>query len=48
MTDRQLIMQSVLEGKLSIDHVTLEEVQELQELLFNLVAEKHMSRGKLQ
>lgn len=44
MTDRQMIMQAVLQNELSPDHVTLEEVQELHELLFDLVAEKHMDR----
>ena len=44
ISDRQLIMKAVLENKLSPDHVTLEEIQELHELLFEVVAEKCMDR----
>lgn len=41
MTDeRRLIMMAVLEGKLSADSVTMEEIEELEEVVFDLVAER--------
>lgn len=38
--DRQMVMQAVLEGKLPPDSVTLEELQEVEETLFELIAER--------
>ena len=38
--DRQFIMQMVLEGKLPADSVTMEELDEVQEVLFELICER--------
>jgi hypothetical protein len=38
--DRQMIMQAVLEGKLPADSVTLDELDEVQEILFELICER--------
>jgi hypothetical protein len=38
--DRQMIMQMVLEGKLPADSVTMEELDEVQEVLFELICER--------
>lgn len=38
--DRQMIMMAVLEGKLDASHVTMEEVQELQDTVFELIADR--------
>jgi hypothetical protein len=38
--DRQMIMQAVLEGKLDESHVTYEEVMELQDRVFELIASR--------
>lgn len=37
---RQIVMQAVLEGKLDASHVTLEELQEVEEILFELIADR--------
>jgi len=38
--DRQMIMQMVLEGKLPANSVTMEELDEVQEVLFELICER--------
>jgi hypothetical protein len=38
--ERQLVMQAVLEGTLDASHVTLEELQEVEEVLFELIADR--------
>ena len=38
--DRALVMQFVLEGKLDSSHITLEELQEVEETLFELIADR--------
>lgn len=38
--DRQLIMLAVLEGNLDASHVTMEEIQELEDTVFELIAAK--------
>jgi hypothetical protein len=38
--DRQMVMQAVLEGKLPADSVTLDELDEVQEILFELICER--------
>lgn len=38
--ERALVMQSVLEGKLDSSHITLEELQEVEETLFELIADR--------
>ena len=38
--ERQLVMAAVIEGKLPADSVTMEEIQELEEIVFDLIAEK--------
>ena len=40
--DRMMVALSVLQGKLPEDMLTLEEVTEIQDMLFNIVAEKHL------
>lgn len=39
--DRQMIMVAVLEGKLPPEMVTLEELKEVEDTLFELIAAKH-------
>jgi hypothetical protein len=38
--DRQMIMMAVLEGKLDASHVTMEEVKELENTIFELIADR--------
>ncbi len=38
--DRQFIMQMVLEGKLPADSVTMEELDEVQDIIFELICER--------
>ena len=38
--ERRMIMQSVLEGKLDASHVTMEEIHELEDIVFELIAER--------
>jgi hypothetical protein len=35
-----MVMQAVLEGKLDASHVTLEELQEVEETIFELIADR--------
>jgi hypothetical protein len=37
---RQMIMQAVLEGKLPPDSVTMDELDEVREVLFELICER--------
>lgn len=39
--DRRMILHAVLEGKIGVEHVTLQEIVELEEELFEEVAEMH-------
>lgn len=38
--DRQMVMMAVLEGKLDASHVTMEEIQELEDRVFEAIANK--------
>ncbi len=38
--DRKLVMMAVLEGKLPADMVSMEEINEVEELVFDLIAER--------
>jgi len=38
--DRKMVMVAVLEGKLPPENVTMEELNEVEDLLFELIAEK--------
>jgi hypothetical protein len=38
--DRQAVMEAVLNGKLDASYVTMEEIKELEEIVFELVAAK--------
>ncbi len=38
--DRLIVMQAVLEGKLDASHVTMEEIKELEETIFELIADR--------
>ena len=38
--ERQMVMQAVLDGKLDASHVTMEEIQELEERVFELIADR--------
>lgn len=38
--DRKMVMQAVLEGKLDASHVTMEEIKELEETIFELIADR--------
>jgi len=39
--DRQLIMLAVLEGRLPPESVTMEELEEVEDTLFELISAKH-------
>ena len=39
--ERQMIVMAVFEGKLTADHITMEELEEVEELVFDLIAAKH-------
>jgi hypothetical protein len=41
--DRQMVMQAVLEGKLPADAVTMEELNEVEDILFELIAARSTS-----
>ena len=38
--ERQMVMQAVLDGKLDASHVTMKEIQELEERIFELIADR--------
>lgn len=38
--ERQMVMKAVLEGTLPASYVTLEELQEVEETLFELIADR--------
>ena len=38
--ERQLVMQAVLEGKLDASHVTMDEIKEVEDIVFELIADK--------
>lgn len=38
--DRLVIMQAVLEGKLPADSITMDELKELEETIFELICER--------
>ena len=38
--DRQMVMMAVIEGKLDASHVTWEEIEELQDAVFEAIAAK--------
>jgi hypothetical protein len=38
--DRQMVMMAVIEGKLDASHVTMEEIQELEDRVFELIADR--------
>ena len=40
--ERQLIAIAVLEGQLSVDMLTVEEVAEINERIFDIIAKKHL------
>jgi hypothetical protein len=39
--DRIMIIEAVLSGRLGVENVTLEELQEVEETLFDLIAAKN-------
>ena len=38
--DRKMVMQAVLEGKLDASYVTMEEIKEVEDLVFELIADR--------
>lgn len=44
---REMVIQAVLEGKLSADYLTLSEVQEVEECAFDLAMEKQLEEALL-
>lgn len=38
--ERQMVMQAVLDGKLDASHVTMEEIKELEERIFEMIADR--------
>ena len=41
--EKFMLVSSVIEGKLDMDYVSLEEVQEYMELIFNVVANRNQN-----
>ena len=39
--DREMIVQAVLDGILSAEHITMEEIEELEDALFEEVCDKY-------
>lgn len=44
---REMVIQAVLAGDLSADYLTLEEVKEVEELVFDLAMEKQLEEALL-
>ena len=44
---REMVIQAVLAGDLSVDYLTLEEVKEVEELVFDLAMEKQLEEAML-
>ena len=44
---REMVIQAVLAGDLSADYLTLEEVKEVEELVFDLAMEKQLEDALL-
>jgi hypothetical protein len=44
--DREIIAMAVLDGQLPIDALTLEEVAEINEKLFDIVCQKHLPQNR--
>ena len=40
--DREIIAMAVLDGQLPVDMLTLEEIAEINEKLFDIIAKKHL------
>ena len=46
--ERQMVMTAVLEGKLSADHVSMDELSELEDLVWGLIADQQLQRTDVQ
>lgn len=44
---REMVIQAVLAGDLSVDYLTLSEVEEVEELVFDLAMEKQLEEALL-
>ena len=44
---REMVIQAVLSGELSVDYLTLDEVKEVEELVFDLAVEKQLDEAML-
>lgn len=44
---REMVIQAVLAGDLSADYLTLQEVKEVEELVFDLAVEKQLEEALL-
>ena len=44
---REMVIQAVLAGDLSADYLTLDEVKEVEELVFDLAVEKQLEEAML-
>jgi hypothetical protein len=44
---REMVIRAVLDGQLSADYLTLDEVQEVEELAFDLAMEKQLEEAML-
>lgn len=44
---REMVIQAVLAGDLSADYLTLQEVKEVEELVFDLAMEKQLEEAML-
>jgi hypothetical protein len=45
---REMVIRAVLNGQLSADYLTLDEVQEVEELAFDLAMEKQLEQAMLE
>ena len=45
--DREMVIRAVIDGELSSDYLTMQEVKEVQELVFELAMEKQLEEAML-
>ena len=43
--DREMVIRAVIDGELSSDYLTMQEVKEVQELVFELAMEKQLEEA---
>lgn len=45
--DREMVIRAVIDGELSSDYLTMQEVKEVEELVFELAMEKQLEEAML-